>query len=175
VTYQAESQRLLSLRSDRLKSRIAKAGVARPIDTSVVAVGGGSAPVTSTSTQAIASIDSVKTVATESSGVPVLPRSNTDVDHLSIQHSGVLSRSWQKVKITTLDKDGNVVTSPGFGGKVYVIPEFGDANIRPNELTSLDFTNGVAIVNVMAKSNKTLFIATRGAFTSLSAPMTFER
>ena len=105
----------------------------------------------------------------------IVTGSNTDVDHLSIVHSGKLSRSWQKVKIFALDKNGDTVKSPSFSTRLYVIPEFGDAEIRPKELSPLDFVNGVATVSVLARSNKTLFISTRGAFTVQSAPMIFER
>ncbi len=77
--------------------------------------------------------------------------------------------------IRAVDANGDTVSSPSFGGRLYVIPEFGDAAIRPSELGPLDFVNGVATVNVLSKGTKTLFIATRGAFTTVSAPMIAEK
>lgn len=175
VTYRSESERLRAVRSNRLQSRIAKAGSVRPLNTSVVPVGGGPASASSSS-QATTSIDTVKTVATEDSKqLPVAARSNTDVDHLMIEHSGHVSRSWQKVKIIALDSNGDRVRSPTFAGRLYIVPEFAEAEIRPRELTSLDFVDGIATVNVMARGTKTLFISTKGAFNTLSAPMLYER
>jgi murein DD-endopeptidase MepM/ murein hydrolase activator NlpD len=102
----------------------------------------------------------------------ITPSTNVDVDHLTIQHSGVLTRTWQKVTISTVDTEGRLVRSPSFAGRLYVIPDFGEAEIRPSELSPLDFVNGVATVNVLVRSqNKPVFIVTKGAFETRSQPM----
>jgi hypothetical protein len=106
---------------------------------------------------------------------PLVSGSNTDVDHLSIEHSGRMTRAWQKVRISTLNAQGDLVQSPTFGGKIYLKAEFGLADIRPNELTASDFVNGVATVNVLTHGSKTTFIALKGAFQAMSAPMVYER
>ncbi len=116
-------------------------------------------------------VEIVKTASVDP--VPVLSRA--EVDHLMIEHSGKLSHTWQKVTIHSVDRNGDLVTNPSFGGRLYIISEFGDATIRPAELGPLDFVDGVATVNILARTNKTLFIATRGAFTAISAPMVMDR
>lgn len=100
---------------------------------------------------------------------------SSDVDRLKIEHSGKLSRAWQRVKVLALDKQGNIVSAPSFGGRIYVVSEFGEADIRPSELSSIDFINGVATVHVLTRGTKTTFIATRGPFMTVSAPMVHER
>lgn len=157
------SERLKLFSSERARKRMASAGFTG---------------ITSSSSSRIVVAESVtevvKTASVEDSAVPS-GGTNTDVDHLTIQHSGKLSRTWQKVTISAVDRNGDAVKSPSFGGRLYVIPEFGDATVRPLELGPLDFSNGVATVNVLSRSNKTLFISTRGAFTTVSAPMIMER
>lgn len=138
-------------------------------------------PVTTNQTSSVSSssqpdpvIDVIKTASTQEPPVPV-GGTNTDVDHLVIDHSGTLGRTWQKVMIRTVDRNGNTVKSPSFGGRLYIISEFGEATIRPSELSQFDFVNGVATVSILSRTNKTLFIATRGAFSAVSGPMTMER
>ncbi len=156
-------------RSLRLRTRVSRAGVARPINTAVVAVGGGtSAPVLPSIPAAIVA-DSTTETSVPSRG------STTDVDHLSIEHSGKLSRTWQKVKIRTLDRNNATVNNPSFTGKIYIISEFGDAEIRPSEITPAQFVNGVATINVLTRGVKTTILSTRGAFTTTSAPLVYQR
>jgi murein DD-endopeptidase MepM/ murein hydrolase activator NlpD len=158
----------------RLQARLAKAGLDRPV---VVAVNTAS----SSSSSSVAPVEpDIVTTVTQTAEVekPVLPiisGSNTDVDHLEIRTSGKIARGWQKVTIEALDSDGNLVGAPSFSGKLYVVPEFGEAEIRPTELSPLDFMNGKATVNVLARTNKTLFIATRGEFQAVSGAMVYER
>ncbi len=138
-----------------------------PKTTRTIVTTATSTPVAAVSTVQTAQVDSV--VPVPSAGT------NTDVDHLQIDHSGVLSRTWQKIRISTLDRNGNLVQSPSFTGRLYLISDFGQAEIRPSELSSLDFVNGVATVNVLSRGTKTIFIGTRGAFTTTSAPMVYTR
>lgn len=101
--------------------------------------------------------------------------SSTDVDAIKFQHSGKLSHTWQKVKVLAMNRSGEVVTSPLFSGKIYLISSFGDAEIRPSELTSANFVSGVATVNVLTRGTKTSIISARGAFVADSAPFVYER
>lgn len=154
---------------ERAQARMARIGRARPIETSAIAVGGAApVPVSSSSSSSVAS-------SVASSVVAPPATSTLTVDRLEIRHSGILSRTWQKVQIFAVDQGGTTVKNPVFGGRIYVVPEFGEAEIRPNELTSKDFVRGVATVNVLARGNKTVFISTRGTFTTMSAALVVER
>ncbi len=171
-------ERLRRLASERARQRMARSGITvtqhSPRPEVVIADAVASSSSTAASVESAPIADIVKTVSLEET--PVLTKSvSTVVDHITIQHSGKQSRTWQKVTIHAVDRFGDAVMSPSFGGRLYVIPEFGDATIRPSELGPLDFVDGIATVNVLSRSSKTLFIATRGAFTAVSAPMIVER
>lgn len=105
----------------------------------------------------------------------VIVGTNVDVDRLQLSHDLRSGRSWQKLTIKALDANGNIVRSPAFNGRLYVIATFGEAEIRPSELSSLDFVGGVATVNVLPRGQKTLILETRGAFTAAADPMTLDR
>jgi hypothetical protein len=105
----------------------------------------------------------------------VIVGTNVDVDRLQLSHDLRSGRSWQKLTIKALDANGNIVRSPAFDGRLYVIATFGEAEIRPSELSSLDFVGGVATVNVLPRGQKTLILETRGAFTAVADPMTLDR
>jgi biotin carboxyl carrier protein len=105
----------------------------------------------------------------------VIVGTNVDVDRLELSHDLRSGRSWQKLTLKALDANGNIVRSPAFDGRLYVIATFGEAEIRPSELSSLDFVGGVATVNVLPRGQKTLILETRGAFTAVADPMTLDR
>jgi hypothetical protein len=84
-------------------------------------------------------------------------------------------RSWQKMQVKALDKNGNIVRSPSFDGRLYIIATFGEAEIRPSELSPIDFVAGVATVNVLPRGQKTLILETRGAFTAVGEAWTMDR
>lgn len=120
-------------------------------------------------------VTDVKTVSVDSVAPVPSGGVGNDVDHLSIDTSGKLMHAWQKIRINALNKNGEPITSPSFSGRLYIISDFGEAVIRPSELGPLDFVNGTATVNVLARGSKTLFISTRGAFNATSGPMIFDR
>ncbi len=160
---------LKQMRAARLRSRIAKAGLKTP-SVSPVAI----LPALSQDSSLPPAVsDVIKTASIdEPSAVPISSSLNTDVHTLSIEHSGQLTRTWQKIRISAVDAQGNLVRSPSFSGRLYVLSDFGDAEIRPAELSSLDFVNGVATLNVLARNqSKPVFIITRGAFETRSTPM----
>ncbi len=100
---------------------------------------------------------------------------DSDVDHIDISHDGRFKRGWERVTIETKDANGNVVKMPSFPGKIYLRSGFGDAEYRPSELTSADFVDGRAVVNVLPLSAKrSLIIETKGAFLKASTPMELE-
>lgn len=137
------------------------------------------APVISSSSSSVSQPAGVENVVVTAQVEDIAPVPTTgvsnDTSKIEIRHSGTLTNTWQKVQIVAQDRVGNVIQNPSFSGRLYVIPEFGEAVIRPSELGPLDFVNGVATVNVLSRANKTLFIATRGAFTTVSAPMVYSR
>ncbi len=161
------ADRLKQVTQNRLRVRIAKSVTQKP---SVVAQ--VTAPNAEVVTPSVTEV--IKTASVdEPASVPLVSAStNTDVASLSITHSGKLSRTWQKIQISTLDSQGNLVRSPSFSGRLYVVPDFGEAEIRPSELSSLDFINGVATLNLLTRTQtKPVFILTRGAFQTKSAPL----
>ncbi|MSR67434.1 M23 family metallopeptidase [Candidatus Peribacteria bacterium] len=165
VTALTPGGRLRQVALNRLRSRIARS------QTVVAQVSPPpSAPPVVTSVVEDTKIVSTADVASDS---PIVsPSTNTDVHSLSIVHSGKLTRAWQKVQISTLNAAGELVRAPAFPGRLYVLPDFGEAEIRPAELSSLDFVNGTATVHVLARSQaKPVFILTRGAFQTRSAPL----
>ncbi|OGJ63143.1 hypothetical protein A3C52_03850 [Candidatus Peribacteria bacterium RIFCSPHIGHO2_02_FULL_51_15] len=171
----SRAERSKLIREARIRARLAKSGrtltasvqTDRPVQATTVAG--------SISPDVKEQISNIKTASVEEPALPIVLGSNTDVDHLRIEHSGKLSRNWQRVSIFAEDKNGETVKNPLFGKRLYIVPEFGEAEIRPGELSSFDFINGVATVNVLSRGNKTLFIATRGAFEAVSPPMVYKR
>lgn len=158
------AERITAAREKRMQERLAKAGRTSPVVTVVSEPAEPFAP---------PEVEIMKTASIET---PTISRNtDTSVDRLEIRHSGTLGRLWQKVSIVALDADGNVVKHPSFAGKAYVIAEFGDAEIRPNVLTDEDFRDGVATVNILTRSGKTLILGIRGAFQSMSEPMVTSR
>ncbi len=105
----------------------------------------------------------------------IIVGTNTDVDRVELSHSAMSGRSWQKMQVKALDKNGNIVRSPSFDGRLYIIATFGEAEIRPSELSPIDFVAGVATVNVLPRGQKTLILETRGAFTAVGEAWTMDR
>lgn len=106
---------------------------------------------------------------------PVIANSTADVTTLKIEGVNTLARGWQKVRLTALDASGAVVKNPTFAGRLYVLSQFGDAEIRPRELSALDFVKGVATVNVLANGKRTILISTKGAIESVSGPIVVKK
>lgn len=165
------SRRSGSLKSqvaERLRSRVARVAVqAPPVVVAAVERPAESLPPT------VTEIVQTASALQDSPSYPLVSSTtNTEVDHLSIEHSGKLSRTWQKVKIVAVDAAGDAVRSPSFTGRLYLLADFGEAEIRPNELSPLDFVNGIATVNVLTRTQtKPVFILTRGAFETRSAAL----
>lgn len=174
LTHVPEGIRLRQMSAERGRQRMAKAGstvqVAAVSDGHAAAAVSGSLQQSSSAPSLVTEV--AQTAQVENATASPAGGSNTDVDHLSIEHSGKLSRTWQKIKIMTVDAQGRIVASPSFSGRLYLLSDFGEAEIRPGELGPLDFVNGVATVNVLTRSQKkTVFITTRGSFNTRSAPM----
>ncbi len=175
VLFLSPTDRLRQITADRLRVRIARGGrsTQRVVKIPSEHVVGSVQPTPPSPVSPAVT----KTVSADlSSGDPVINGSNTDVDHLRIEHSGKLSRTWQRVTITALNSQGGIVLSPSFAGRLYVLPDFGEAEIRPSELSPLDFQDGVAVVKILPLTqSKPVFIVTRGAFNAVSEPLVPSR
>ncbi len=187
--YMTLQERVAARRNQRESNKPAAAvvAVANPVASSAPAahpVQPAPAPVVTpvASSAASSSAPSAPLVATaqpDAVAVPVYTAPNSTIDHLSIEHDGSFNRTWQKIVIKALDRQNNRVTSPSFSGRLYIVPTFGEAIIRPsNELTPLDFVNGVATINVLARDGaKTLIFETKSNDSALngavSAPMVY--
>lgn len=101
--------------------------------------------------------------------------SSTDVDRLRFVVPSALTHGWQTIRLEALSRDGTLVSSPSFSGRVYLTTEFGEASMRPEYLEAKDFANGSATIQFLARGTKTVILATRGTFTTVSAPMVYQR
>jgi hypothetical protein len=81
-------------------------------------------------------------------------------------------RTWQKVKIVLLDERGSVVTSPTLSQDIYLRTAFGSADFKPAVLSSLDFKNGIAEVEMLPRGEKTVIIELKPHGT-MSKPIRF--
>jgi murein DD-endopeptidase MepM/ murein hydrolase activator NlpD len=141
------------------------------------------APIISSSASSIQSEPSTPLLAsTQPTTVvaPVYTAAATEVHHLRIEHNGTFGRSWQKVTIVAENANGETISSPSFNGRLFLVPTFGDALIRPtNEITPLDFVNGQATLHILPKDGvKTLIFETKSnipALQAVSAPMVYGK
>lgn len=137
------------------------------------------APVTIASLETPFTSSAPTLVSTIESTEPVLPIVNVShaaIDHIEIDHDGFFKRGWERVVIEARDANGNVVKVPSFPGKLYLRASFGDAEFRPDSLSSADFKDGRAVINVLPRGAKrSLIIETKGTYEVLSAPMELER
>lgn len=97
------------------------------------------------------------------------------VSTVEITHDGGFTgRGWEKVRVTLLDSDGNVVTAPRLDADIVLRTDFGTAEFRPATLTALDFTRGVATVNVLPRGRRTVVIKVM-PFNVISRPLEYDR
>ena len=100
---------------------------------------------------------------------------STPVATVEITHNGSYSgRGWERVRITLLDAQGNVVTSPNLDHDIVLRAAFGSADFQPQTLSVLDFQNGKAEIGVLPHGRRTLIIQVM-PFNVLSAPMKYEK
>ena len=97
-----------------------------------------------------------------------------DVHTVSIEHDGYFSgRGWENVKITLLDKQGNVVRNPVFTKDVYMRLAYGAAEFRPVVLKERNFRDGVANLRMLPRGRRTVVIQVQ-PFGVLSRPMVYK-
>lgn len=178
-----DGQKVRLSAAERRSQRLARAGAgasvssAAPASIVTVASSESSSVQSSVSSEPLQPqvTEVIQTASVENIATVPVAGSTTDVSRLEFRHTGKAEGTWQKIRIDALDRNGDVVRSPSFTGRLYVIAEFGEAVIRPTELSPLDFVNGTAVINVLSRSEKTLILGTRGAFTTTSAPLVTER
>lgn len=105
---------------------------------------------------------------------PALP-SDSQVAAISMDHDGSYTeRTWERVRVTLLDAQGRVVTTPDFSSDLILRAAFGSAEFRPAALSELDFHNGRAEVYVLPHNRRTLVLQI-WPFSALSEPLQYER
>lgn len=103
------------------------------------------------------------------------PTLTTSVATAEITHDGEYSdRGWERVRITLLDAQGAVVTSPQLERDIVLRAAFGSADFQPDTLSVLDFEDGRAEVSVLPHGRRTLIIQAI-PFGTLSQPMRYSK
>lgn len=112
-------------------------------------------------------------VVSRDAGLP--PAAGTPVVSVVISHDGTYTeRRWERVRITLLDADNNVVTSPLLDRDIVLRAAYGSADFAPDTLSVLDFTNGRAEVGVLPLGRRTLVIEAL-PFNVQSQPMRYAK
>jgi hypothetical protein len=92
---------------------------------------------------------------------------------VEISHDGsFVGRSWEEVRVRLIGGDGAPIRSPELSSDLHLRTAYGDADIRPAILTSLDFENGLAIVRVLPRGTRTVVIEVQ-PYGVLSRPMVY--
>ncbi|MDD4319650.1 MAG: M23 family metallopeptidase [Candidatus Peribacteraceae bacterium] len=149
------------LRAQRLQARLAKnATNVAAQQTSVRLAVQEEAPVP-VGTDAVVSSSSSAAAASSvssSSAAPVL-RPVSGFTSLKIDSPSSFSgRQWERVTVSLLDAEGNVITAPKLEGDLYLRTAYGKADFRPAVLTPLDFQDGVARVEMLPLGRTTVVV-----------------
>jgi len=172
----SKSASLLSLVQARTAARLAR------MNRTTVAIASSVASVSSRfSAASSSSVSSTAPVVVTRRDVVVVSRTEIamnlpeQVASVEIWHDGTYTdRGWERVRLTLLDAEGNVVTSPVLNRDIVLRAAFGSADFNPSTLTSLDFQNGKAEVSVLPHGRRTLIIQVM-PFNVLSQPMKYEK
>ncbi|MDD5026235.1 MAG: M23 family metallopeptidase [Candidatus Peribacteraceae bacterium] len=126
------------------------------------------------STQENSVIRSRETVAA-TDAVAAAVTATQKVASVQISHGGTFSgRGWEKVSLTLLDDNGGVVKSPELSQDIYLRTAYGNAEFRPAVLSTLDFINGEATVNVLPRGRRTVVIEVK-PLNAMSRPMVYQK
>jgi hypothetical protein len=147
---------MAQITAQRRADRLAKLGTAvavAPVASSKSSVATSAAPIVQTQTVADTSPK-----PTPSAPVLVVPQSG-EVATIEISvDSQFQGREWQTVRLTLLDKDGNVASENKLTKDLYMRTAYGEADFNPPELSALDFKNGSATVKMLARGTRTVVI-----------------
>lgn len=98
---------------------------------------------------------------------------DTTVGSVLVQHDGSYSgRGWEKITLTLLNAQGGRVLHP-LKQSLILRTAYGDAEFRPNTLSTLDFVNGVMEVQMLPQGRRTIVVQVF-PFNSLSEPMKYQ-
>ncbi|MDD5623737.1 MAG: M23 family metallopeptidase [Candidatus Peribacteraceae bacterium] len=99
----------------------------------------------------------------------------TPVASLEITHDGSYTeRGWERVRLTLLDADGNVVRSPILDRDIVLRAAYGTADFAPAMLSVLDFQDGKAEVGVLPYGRRTVVIEVQ-PFGVMSQPLRYTK
>lgn len=158
--------RLQSRREERVRQRIAERDSRQVIASNNLTTGlVGTAPRTQP-------VVAVREVASDRS---ITEAAIGEVASVEISHDGYFTgRGWEKVRITLLDADGNVVKSPRLNKDLVLRPAYGEAEFRPATISPLDFVDGEVTVHMLPRGRRTVVIKVL-PFDVLSRPMQYNR
>ncbi|ALM09858.1 MAG TPA: hypothetical protein DEB30_01915 [Candidatus Peribacter riflensis] len=162
----------------RVQSRVAQRRAERLTQrVTTVAVHSAASAVSSVASSAAPALPEVvqrrEVVVLNDRDVPAAASST--VVSVEIAHDGVYNeRGWERMRLTLLDAQGNVVTSPAFERDLVLRAAFGTADFQPDTLSVLDFQNGRAEVGVLPHGRRTLVVEVI-PFKTLSQPMRYTK
>jgi hypothetical protein len=170
------SKRLTSaeIRKQRVAARMAKRR------TTIVAVAASSSPSSSpaVSVQIVAVTDVAMTQpsatsSSSSSSQAALAQSQSYASIDIVQPHSFTGRQWERVTVRLLDKNGETVTNPDLRTDLYLRTAYGRAEFKPAVLTTLDFSNGEARVEMLPIGRTTVVIQVQPGGV-LGSPMKYE-
>ncbi len=91
--------------------------------------------------------------------VIVVPPAVKTIASIGIETSTHYSeRKWQTVRLTLKDSNGQTISGDSLSQKIYMRTAYGEAEFNPAVLTSADFKNGVATVQMLPRGQRTVVI-----------------
>ena len=101
---------------------------------------------------------------------------STDVARIELSvPESFRGRSWETVRITLLDAQGNRVTRPSLKQDIVVRTAYGLAEIRPQKVSILDFKEGIAEIQVLPRGTRTVVLEIPSPWSVLSQPIPYEQ
>lgn len=92
---------------------------------------------------------------------------------IEIRHDGAFTgREWETVRIVLKDANGNTVQPETFDRDLVLRTAYGEAEFRPATLSSLDFKDGEATVQMLPRGRRTVIIQVQ-PLGSMSGPMKY--
>ncbi len=170
---------LAQTRADRLAQRVARKPVAVAVQTEptpMPVVVPTQAPAPLPTNEVVAGAQTVASqtqVSAEPAPVIVAPAKGI-VASIDIQHDRYFSgRSWEKIRIVLLDDNGNTMSGDALESDLYLRTAYGEAEFKPSVLTSMDFRNGSAVVEMLPRGRRTVVISIQ-PLNVISKPMEFQ-
>jgi len=165
------------LLAERVAARKARLAVAKPVTVTMLDSSASASSAATAQSSSLAGVVEVQTIAyaepvTASVQAPSNAGKVTSVD-IRIDRS-FSNRKWSKLIITLLDENGHTVTSPTLDQDLALRTAYGRAEFKPSTLTSLDFKNGEAEVQILPLGQQTVVVQIQ-PLNVLSAPMKLSK